>query len=66
MSRFRHTGPWQCHHWMPLYAMNSRQQKILAAIFSNPTPKTMVWADIEALLPTIGCVVHESDLFGMI
>jgi hypothetical protein len=46
---------------MPLYAMNSRQRKTLAAIFSNPTPKTMVWADIEALLLAIGCVVIEGD-----
>jgi len=41
--------------------MNSRHRKTLAAIFSNPTPKTMVWADIEALLLAIGCVIIEGE-----
>jgi hypothetical protein len=41
--------------------MNSRRRKTLAAIFSSPTPKTMVWADIEALLLAIGCVVIEGE-----
>ena len=41
--------------------MNNKQRKTLAAIFSHPTPKTMVWADIEALLLAIGCKVIEGD-----
>ena len=41
--------------------MNSRHRKTLAAIFSSPTPKTMVWADIEALLLAIGCKVIEGE-----
>ena len=41
--------------------MNSRHRKTLTTIFSNPTPKTMVWADIEALLLALGCVVLEGD-----
>ncbi|MCL2043628.1 MAG: type II toxin-antitoxin system HicA family toxin [Treponema sp.] len=41
--------------------MNNKQRKTLAAIFSNPTPKTMVWADIEALLLAIGCEIIEGD-----
>ena len=41
--------------------MNNRQQKTLAAIFAHPMPKTMVWADIEALLLAIGCKVIEGD-----
>ena len=41
--------------------MNNRQLKTLTAIFSNPTPKTMAWADIEALLLAIGCEVIEGD-----
>jgi len=41
--------------------MNSRQRKTLAAIFSNPTPKTMVWADIESLLLAIGCKIIEGE-----
>jgi hypothetical protein len=41
--------------------MNSRHRKTLAAIFSNPPPKTMVWADIEALLLAIGCEIIEGE-----
>ena len=41
--------------------MNSRHRKTLAAIFGNPTPKTMIWADIEALLIAAGCEVLEGD-----
>jgi len=41
--------------------MNNRQQKTLAAIFSNPMPKTMVWDDIEALMLAIGCKIIEGD-----
>ena len=41
--------------------MNNRHKKTLTAIFSRPIPKTMVWADIEALLLTIGCKVIEGD-----
>lgn len=39
--------------------MNNRHRKTLAAIFSNPTPKSRVWADIEALFLAIGCEVLE-------
>jgi hypothetical protein len=41
--------------------MNSRHRKTLAAIFSNPPPETMVWADMEALLLAIGCEAIEGD-----
>ncbi|MDL2316455.1 type II toxin-antitoxin system HicA family toxin [Desulfovibrio sp. OttesenSCG-928-A18] len=41
--------------------MNSKQRKTLAAIFSSPTRKNMVWADIESLLLAIGCEVVEGD-----
>jgi hypothetical protein len=41
--------------------MNNRHRKTLAAIFSTPTPKTMVWADIEALLLAAGCTILEGD-----
>ena len=41
--------------------MNSRHRKTLTAIFSNPTPKTLLWADIEALLLAIGCEIIEGD-----
>jgi len=46
---------------MPLYIVNNRHRKTLAAIFSNPTPKIMAWADIEALLLAIGCKIIEGD-----
>lgn len=41
--------------------MNSRHRKTLAAIFANPTPKTLAWDNIEALLKNIGCEVIEGD-----
>jgi hypothetical protein len=41
--------------------MNNRHRKTLAAIFSTPTPKTMVWADIEALLLAAGCIIIEGE-----
>jgi hypothetical protein len=41
--------------------MNSRHRKTLAAIFSRPTPRTLVWDDIKALLKNIGCEVIEGD-----
>lgn len=39
--------------------MNNRHQKTLAAIFSKPTPKSLVWTDIEALFLAIGCEMLE-------
>ena len=41
--------------------MNNRHRKTLTSIFSTPTPKTLVWDDIEALLKNIGCSVIEGD-----
>ena len=41
--------------------MNSKHRKTLAAIFSSPTPKSLPWADIEALLIAVGCQVVEGD-----
>ena len=35
--------------------MNSGQKKTLAAIFTVPTPKTLLWTDIESLLLALGC-----------
>lgn len=34
--------------------MNSRHRKTLELVFSHPTPKTLAWADIEALLVALG------------
>jgi len=33
----------------------------LAAIFANPVPKNLPWADLESLLRNIGCDVIEGD-----
>jgi hypothetical protein len=39
--------------------MNSKQRKTLEAVFSKPTPKNLVWNDIESLFVAIGCEVIE-------
>ena len=39
--------------------MNSKQTKILHAIFAKPTTTTLEWAHIENLLIAIGCQVIE-------
>ena len=41
--------------------MNNRHRKTLAAIWANPTPKTLPWASIEALFVNIGCLVIEGS-----
>ena len=41
--------------------MNSKQRKILYAIFSDPVPANLSWSDIEKLLVAIGCVVVEGN-----
>jgi hypothetical protein len=41
--------------------MNNRQRKTLAAVFANPIPKNLAWADLESLLRNIGCDVIEGD-----
>lgn len=39
--------------------MNSKQKKTLQAVFRNPVPATIAWADIEGLLIAVGCEVLE-------
>jgi hypothetical protein len=39
--------------------MNSSHRKTLTAIFSEPTPRTLEWRKIEALLIAVGCEVIE-------
>lgn len=39
--------------------MNSKQRKTLIAVFSDPVPKTVAWADIENLLLAVGAVPIE-------
>ena len=41
--------------------MNSKQRKILEAIFSDPISGNLPWERIEALLVAIGCNVVEGS-----
>ena len=41
--------------------MNSKQKKTLAAVFKDPVPGTLEWADIEALLVAVGCRILEGS-----
>ena len=36
--------------------MNSRHRKTLALVFNEPVPRTLPWADIEAMLIAAGAV----------
>jgi hypothetical protein len=39
--------------------VNSKHQKTLRAVFQQPTPAGLAWADVEALLIAAGCEVIE-------
>jgi hypothetical protein len=39
--------------------MNSKHRKTLAAIFKDPVPASLEWAEIEGLLVAVGCEVIE-------
>jgi len=41
--------------------MNGKQRKTLKAIFTDPVPGTMAWADIESLLIAAGCETIEGS-----
>jgi hypothetical protein len=41
--------------------MNSKQRRILAAVFSDPPPATLAWAEIESLLLAVGCTLVEGS-----
>lgn len=41
--------------------MNSKQRKTLASVFADPVSGTIAWADIEALLTSIGCKLIEGS-----
>ena len=45
--------------------MNSKHQKILNAIFSNPINGNIEWKDIEALLRSLKCQVVEGKGSGV-
>ena len=39
--------------------MNSKHTKTLHAVFSKPTPATLEWVRLEALLLALGCHIIE-------
>lgn len=41
--------------------MNSKHRKTLQAIFATPPPKGLQWAEVEALLVSLGAVVTEGN-----
>jgi hypothetical protein len=41
--------------------MNTKHRKTLAVIFSRPTPASIVFADIEALIKALGGSVAERE-----
>ena len=41
--------------------MNSKQRKVLAAIFARPTLASIVFADIESLIKALGGTVQERE-----
>ena len=41
--------------------MNSKQKRVLAAIFSDPVSGTLDWQDIENLLVAVGCQLIEGS-----
>jgi hypothetical protein len=41
--------------------MNTKHRKTLAAIFTRPTPASIVFADIEALIKALGGSVAERE-----
>lgn len=46
-----------CYH----FKVNAKQRKTLAAIFTRPTPASILFADIEALIKALGGVVVERE-----
>jgi HicA toxin of bacterial toxin-antitoxin, len=41
--------------------MNSKQRKVLAAVFADPVSGTIAWDDIERLLIAVGCEIVEGS-----
>jgi hypothetical protein len=41
--------------------VNSQQRKTLTAVFKDPVSGAIAWADIESLLPAVGCTVIEGN-----
>ena len=41
--------------------MNSKQRKVLNAVFADPVSPSIAWADIESLLKATGCEMIEGS-----
>jgi hypothetical protein len=41
--------------------MNAKHTRTLKAVFKQPTPGSLAWSDIEALLVASGCTVLEGS-----
>lgn len=41
--------------------MNAKHKKTLAAIMGNPSPKTLPFRDLEAMLKGMGCEIEEAE-----
>ena len=41
--------------------MNSKQRKVLQAVFQNPIRADIRWNDIESMLAALGAVIEESE-----
>ena len=41
--------------------MNSKQSKVLQAIFTNPVLSSITWNDIESLLISLGAEIREGS-----
>lgn len=42
-------------------AMNSKQRRILEAVFTDPVSASIDWSDIESLLVSVGCETIEGN-----
>lgn len=41
--------------------MNSKQQRILKSVFTDPVPSNILWSDIESLLKALGATLKEGN-----
>ncbi len=41
--------------------MNSKQQRILKSVFTDPVPSNILWSDIESLLKALGATLQEGN-----
>lgn len=41
--------------------MNKKHRKTLESVFSSPTPKSLTYRDVSAMLRALGCRVAEGD-----